>query len=858
MIWITPFLVFSAGASLGFYIWMRSTPLIFLDQEGLKDYLYLNLFPLKLSWYLSSSIVFLVAFWLLYSRLTRFLTGLRFKISLQQDAISYLPLHLFLLNWLSFRYALYKPGYILPIVIFTFVLVRKYWFLRSAFRGEFDTPGNIDNKKQIRKTSYRIPVSSRRKSDLLKKPRPLTVAIFVFLFSLVFYLSLSAKLLFPLHSLVGDEPSYLMITDSLYKDWDVILNNNYNEQAYLRFFPGKYDTYGNVGREGGIYPRHGVGLSFLLIPFYYLGDKLDHMVFFPRSCLNLLTAVLISQVYLLAYEMSRSFRVSLATALIFGFTTPVLFFSYQIYPEIPTGLILLYAFRKWRVLYRRPLLYPALIGLVIALLPWLGAKYIILSFSLFLITGFRFIQYRSRFYYLSTFLFLFPILVSGVLHAWFIYSMYETISPTALYTGVDPTIKGDKGLAYVFNDLGFKIKRGLIGIPGIFLDQRIGLLFHSPIYFFSLAGILALWKRRAYRGQVLALLFLFLTYIFFYTYNPTAGWGGYSVMNRPVIAVIWILGIFMLFGLLSYRGSFALALRNGFLAFSLILATLYLKEPLLLYHSMAYRYYEIKSNLLYTYSSDFLDLTAWFPAIMKQDTRPGITLFWVGVTIVLLALCYYELKKRARREKKSLLPRFHTPTIPLLPTFLCFLLITGVGISFKDIVQRVQKTINYNALFKEIYENPAAGPSIHGLIGKYYDNDVWGGVPHIIRRDPSIHFIFTQRTEYFFLVKIGNFPLAVNLPSFSVEWFGCLQVPLTGHYRFEVTTSESAFFDIFIDGNPVVVNKGIPKELIQGNRSIHVRLREFKPRNSTLILYWTKPEGQKEVIPAEAFRPCVM
>ncbi len=842
------FWVLTAGASLGFYVWMRVNPLVFLDQGNIRTYFYFNVLDLKLLWYLVGGMSGLTIFWLLYSRILGLVARIDFPICLHSDARTYLPCHLLLLNWLSFRYVLYKPGYLLPAITLMFILIRKYRFLRTAL---------------VPLTLFRLPAVS-----MSPHFRRVIIPVLIFILSTGFYLSLSAKLLSPLHVLVGDEPSYLMITDSLSKDGDVRLNNNYREKAYLRFFPGEYPRFGNIGRDGGIYPRHGIGLPLLLVPFYRLGDLFDHMVFFPRACMNLLTALLVTNFYLLAYEMTRNLPASLLTTFIFGFTTPVLFYSYQIYPEVPAGLILLYAFRKWRLFYKRPLLYPLCLGGAISLLPWFGVKYLILSLVLFLLAGFSLIRYRTHFSYLSVFLFLLPIILSGVLHAWFTYSMYKTISPTAMYGQASP-ISGGKPESYsILEDLKFKLKRGLMGIPGVFLDQRIGLLFHSSLYFFSLAGILALWRKKAYRPQMFALLFIFAGYIFFYTSQPTAGWGGYSVMNRPVMAVIWCLGIFMLFGLKSFQGSLATALRNGFFVFSFLLVGLYLREPLLLYHQMAYRYQELRSNLLYAYSSAFLDLTSLFPAMMGADKNPKVTLFWAGVTLTLLALCYYESKKRvwgyggmgvwgyggmevwrygSIRNRAPLLPYSPTSLLLLLPIVLCFLFLMGGWISVKEILPKTQNATGYETLFTL----PWTG---NGLIGKYYDNEAWEGVPRVIRRDLSLNFFFIQHLDMF-RVKVGNFPLPVNLPSFSVDWSGYLIVSSAGNYIFQVTTSPQAFFYLFIDGEPIVVDGKTPKELAQGDHSIRIRLKELHPSNSQLTLYWIRPHGQKEVIPAEAFRP---
>ena len=70
----------------------------------------------------------------------------------------------------------------------------------------------------------------------------------------------------------GDEPHYLMVADSLLRDDDLALEQDYAEGRY-RASPTRTlaPHYRVRGRDGAIYSLHAVGLSLLVLPAYALG-----------------------------------------------------------------------------------------------------------------------------------------------------------------------------------------------------------------------------------------------------------------------------------------------------------------------------------------------------------------------------------------------------------------------------------------------------------------------------------------------------------------------------------------------------------------------------------------------------------
>ena len=72
-------------------------------------------------------------------------------------------------------------------------------------------------------------------------------------------------MLFP----AGDEPHYLVIAQSLWRDGDFKIENNHQRGDYREYFSRDLDPhYLTRGADGEIYSIHPVGLPMLLAPVY--------------------------------------------------------------------------------------------------------------------------------------------------------------------------------------------------------------------------------------------------------------------------------------------------------------------------------------------------------------------------------------------------------------------------------------------------------------------------------------------------------------------------------------------------------------------------------------------------------------
>jgi hypothetical protein len=304
-------------------------------------------------------------------------------------------------------------------------------------------------------------------------------------------------------SLSGDEPKYLRLTESLYRDLDVDVASESlapltprRLAANLRALgastrsavrglwraeplPSDHQwNHGNwtlAGRHGGLYYVQSPGLPVLLLP----GLAAQRVLMpdwggplFPVITLALLWSTTLLQTALLAGEVSGSRGAGLLAALGIALSAPLFVGGYHFYPEVAAAAAVPWLLRH--ALPTRPRPAPAravALVLVAAALPWLHPKFLVLSFVL---TGALLWRLRRPGWVALgavplLALLLFDHRVTGLLRPDALYQRYAS----DIYTG-----------AGAF--LSFDMVRGLLNA---LVAARDGLLIIAPV---TVAGMLAL------------------------------------------------------------------------------------------------------------------------------------------------------------------------------------------------------------------------------------------------------------------------------------------------------------------------------------------------------------------------------
>jgi hypothetical protein len=471
----------------------------------------------------------------------------------------------------------------------------------------------------------------------LRRPLPAPLARAGFWRSWALCFAVFALAAFVLYSrgihLSGDEPHYVMIAQSLAEDHDFDLGNNLQNKTYLSFIPVKIDFHGTI-RAGKHYSYHLPGLSFLLLPFYFLFKFLGGAV--PGPLLFRLAAAAINAFFaaglLLVLRTLWPGRNNGALSLFFLATFPLVFHAVHLYPELPAAALLLFAYLCSRPGRRMPFLA----GWLLAAIPWLHFKYAapLLILILWAAAGILRSQESAKAQAWSLARFLAPLAASA--------SLLLLYSRT-LYGSLNPAVISPEG-----NFFAIPIWKQVETFLSFFLDQRDGLLVYAPLFL-----LLLLAFRRDVRSQVRdfwLLAALLLSYVFAHAFTTVRG--AYSPAGRPTAFVLWIMAAFLA-AFYRQAGEAGRTLFR-FLAGLTVFSTFWLFcFPLFLYQPVTREVGQRASSLLLFLGSRAVDLSALFPSFLKGPNG-GYLPNWVWLLLLAaIALLYYSRAPLARFQRAA-------------------------------------------------------------------------------------------------------------------------------------------------------------------------------------------------------------
>ena len=347
----------------------------------------------------------------------------------------------------------------------------------------------------------------------------------------------------------GDEPHYLIITQSLLKDGDLRIENNHQRRDYLAYTSLELKPdYLRRGRDGAIYSIHAPGLPAVIAPAFALGGYAGVIIF-----LSLVSALGAALVWHACWRLTNDPRAAWFGWASVALTTPFLFQAFTVYPDglgavlVMTGIVALVDPDRLSSSGRA-----VAHGAALALLPWLHTRYALLAIVLGVVLVLRMGAARER---RSSLLMAFAVLPVVSAACWFLsfYMIYGTFNPAAPYGGYTQSRLANAGH----------------GLTGLLVDQQFGILPNAPIYAAALAGLWTLG--RIHRRLCIELVAVIVPYtIAVACYRMW--WGGHSSPGRFIVPILIVLGVPC--GVLwqRLRGSFARALLVSLLAASVGLA----------------------------------------------------------------------------------------------------------------------------------------------------------------------------------------------------------------------------------------------------------------------------------------------
>lgn len=323
---------------------------------------------------------------------------------------------------------------------------------------------------------------------------------------------------------VGDEPHYLIMSNSLIKDGDFDLKNNYENKDYQQYGWPTIDYQNHISansKNGKYYSLHNIGLPILISPGYIFG-KVDGSI----VVLNIIAAIAGVFVFALAYKITESYLKSLIAWSVI-FLIPISLYSSAVYTEIPLfaiSIILLFLLFKYSRSQKTILLIIA--SFLLSLLIWLHVKYVFVSASFII----AYIFLTKNDYFKNILILVSLPLLSQILEMFVFHKWFGVASLTAAYPNLWQANQNIAGAI-------------IEGIPGLLIDRAFGLFLYSPVFILSFSGLYFLFKEN--RRIAYATIFIFL--INFLAFGMYVKFLGFVPVGRFVMPVMGIMVLWLIF-----------------------------------------------------------------------------------------------------------------------------------------------------------------------------------------------------------------------------------------------------------------------------------------------------------------------
>jgi len=418
----------------------------------------------------------------------------------------------------------------------------------------------------------------------------------------------------------GDEPYYLLLTQSLAEDFDVDLADEYRDQAWRSFttVPVAPQPGDPTGPQGAIYSRHSALLPLALAPLYRLAGPFGAQL----GMLALAAAAAAAGLAAARARFPGQPRGVLAAWAILAFAPPLLLYAGQFWVEVPAALLVALVCRALARLEsvprsssvpaRREILA---LALPLLALPLLKLRFLALALPLGALAAARL---RSSGRKRPVLL----VLAAVALLALGLWNFWRYGNPLRMYAGSDLAI------------FDVPLDHQLRGSFGLFFDAAFGLFALSPIWLLLLPAMVAAARSLRRKGSEripLAAAAVFLPYLLLIGMRRE-WYGGWSPPFRYGVVLLPALAVLLPPLLAARRPAFGLRLLFAALAaLTATVALVYLVHP-----AWAYSLANGSSRLLDELASELAgDLVRFFPSMVRP--RPAT---WIAPGAIALAVIW--------------------------------------------------------------------------------------------------------------------------------------------------------------------------------------------------------------------------
>ena len=426
-------------------------------------------------------------------------------------------------------------------------------------------------------------------------------------------------------SITGDEPFYLITTQSLIEDRNLDLRRQYELHSYESFFdhPDGLWTQSSARDNGKLLSPHNPGLSIFIIPGFKFGGLIGVQI-----QMMAVASLTFSLAYILLVRITGRLWISWLATITVAVTSTAFIYSTEIYPEFPAALLLIISL----------LIIPRInqsgiwqaIGLLLCLsaIVWLGVKYAPLA-GLVAMWGFWRMTPSARG------VFLVSTILSASLFVWFHLDTFGGLTPYS----VNLVYAGD-GTISILGD-HFDFTKRLYRPLGLFVDQRFGIARWAPILLLVIPAAPLLWKIDALSRLVLTLLLVQILIATFVVVTMMGWW----FPGRTLVTVLPLMALPLTI-LFTQAPTWVRILLGVLSAYSVVVTALLAVSGHAREVVIAVNPFEMSSNLFQFISPIVPDYRMW------NGHTWTLTFIWLSV-IGILTLVFYLSAPFQRSDRST-------------------------------------------------------------------------------------------------------------------------------------------------------------------------------------------------------------
>ena len=420
----------------------------------------------------------------------------------------------------------------------------------------------------------------------------------------------------------GDEPHYLIISQTLLKYHSLNVMLDYSNGDYHVFYSYTIDPHLSYGAHGQLMPLHSIGAPILwLLPFYLFGR--------PGAvlCISLLSILIILNIYKLLITMNIGATYAFIVSLAYAIASPVYLYSHLTFIEPVGALICLYVLRK--IFQKERTLTEVIVSsILLGILLWIHIRFAYFEVVLFFALLYRIYEQNrlKQFKYYTSLLL--PVTILFIAYEVYTYRFWGTFNPAA----IEINDIHNQSRPFVTNPLN--------GIIGVFLDQQYGFLINFPIFILLFPGIFLTIKNHCTRYNLLMLILTIPYMLLFTSFNNWTG--GWSPPARLIFVLLPLYSFYLAYALEQINTLFSRLVIAATMLYGLTYNLLSLSPPLNSFNAPTGYNRTIIHLQLFNYR-----LTDLFPSMFLAHQTNLFALWFIIFTSL---SCSLLLSKRLKRR----------------------------------------------------------------------------------------------------------------------------------------------------------------------------------------------------------------